>query len=203
MEERWCENYQYKRLIMENIDRNRILTREQLIGATIAILDFSTGKEQRVGEDWTKYNNIPASQVIAPVEAIGVEYDRARNLLRDLKRKYNYSLLLDVVGKLDVKEVDEFYHKGWWQINMNLTVENCRKKFGVDVETFAWMMSCPPLRVENYENFHEFTSEPSLIYAFEQVASIDPPRIDEWRRKFKRAFKEHQRVNKRGRWKED
>jgi hypothetical protein len=174
----------------------RHATREQLVGTITAIHDFATTGEQRRTIAWEDYDNVSVSQLAAPVEIIGVDNDRIRNLLRDIKRKDDYEVLLNVVGKLNVYETEGFYRKAWWQIRANHLVPECRAKFGVDQETFAKMMGSTLRSIIAYENFYEFNNDLSLIYAFEQTANIEPPKTDEFRRKFRRAVREFRATQK-------
>lgn len=129
--------------------------------------------------------------VIAPLLVIGVDNDRVYNLHRSLRRKLNYEVLLDRVDPLDVYEAEGFYRKMWWQIRMNHLVPNARARFGVDIDTFGDMIGFTPRKVADFEDFHEQTNRPDFIYAFEQTAHIQPPKTDEFRRKFRRARKEY------------
>lgn len=171
--------------------RHKFGTREQMIGATVAIYDWATTGKPRDNIDWSQYDSFSAAQVMASVISMGQENIRVRNLHRDLRRKQNYAMLLDVVGKLDVYKTEGYYRKMWWQIRMNHLVSDTRKRFGVDIHTMAKMMGCNDKLVWNYENFHEFINDPALLYAFKATADIPVPKHDEWGRKFRRAMREY------------
>jgi hypothetical protein len=171
--------------------RQDYITREQFIGSAVAIYDWATTGEQRHDIDWSRYDSIPLSQIVAPLLDMGSSNDRVYNLHRDLRRKANYTDMLDVIAPLDYYQTEGFYRKSWWQIRMNHLVADTRARFGVDIDTFATMISFPPHKVVDFEDFHEQTNKLDFIYAFEQTAAIPPPKTDEFRRKFKRARREY------------
>jgi len=171
--------------------KHRLATREQLVGALVAICDWAGGFEQRRGIDWSAYDRLGVSQIATSLEVVESGNARVRNLHRDLRRKYNYDSLLDVVGPLDAYETEGFYRKMWWQIRANHLVGDTRARFGVDVPTMARMMGCTERLVCNYESFHEFTNDRAMLYAFEQTLSIAFPKAEEWGRKFRRAMREY------------
>jgi hypothetical protein len=173
------------------MSKHDFATREQLIGAAVAIHDWATSGEQRRDIDWSQYDRLSAAQVIAPLLVMGVDNDRVYNLHRVLRRKKNYDAMLDRVDPLDYYEAEGFYRKMWWQIRMNHLVPDTRARFGVDIETFGDMIGFKPHKVVDFEDFHEQTNKPDFIYAFEQTAHIQPPKTDEFKRKFKRARREY------------
>ena len=173
------------------MSKSDYVTREQLVGAAVAIYDWATSGEQRHDVDWSRYDRIPLGQIVAPLLDMGRENDRVYNLHRSLRRKANYDDLLDAVSPLDYYQAEGFYRKMWWQIRMNHLVADTRAKFGVDIETFADMIGFKPHKVVDFEDFHEQTNKLDFIYAFEQTAAIPPPKTDEFRRKFKRARREY------------
>ena len=169
---------------------NRIATRSQLVGTLAAISDFATVGIRQKSFDWTRFDSVAIQDVMTGIEAMTDDI-RVRNLLRDVLRKSNYEALKGLVGQIDPKECTDFYFKTWWQIDVNQMVENRRTEFGVDVEEFAALIGGKPKAVIDYESFHDLIASKALIHAFKETADIPVKHKDEFRRKFKRAYKNY------------
>lgn len=173
--------------------RNYPTNRDQMIGMAVAIIDYMKGEEQRKGIDWNQYDHVPASQLIAPIEIVAQENERVKNLLRNMRRREGYEDNLNAIHPVNAFRTEAHYVAFCEQIRLNHILPERRAGFGLSAEDFGYLIRCKPGALYRYENFKEFMTDKSMLYAFEQTADIPVDVPKRFGRKFQEARKRYQK----------